>query len=368
MVKSKVSKGFVTVLVLFIISICVMLITAIVNKSFIFQRKVSFDLEREKAKLLALSGLEFANDQISFVMTEKEKKNDAKGKNEKDNEKKNDKEKENKSDQFFNWLSKFLKAINNWQTVNLTEENSGISGTIHYYISAENGKINLSQIWAAIKHEENKKKEIPKNSGTKDEPKKKTYVETIKELIQKELNFDIISSLKEVKKKLGRLPEDPTELLLLSNTKKVKDFLFNFSLKSSKQIFLMDLFTIWYGSGRLNPWCLSRSMAQILGMRISSDVDTENIISKAKEGKKLDFNWVQDWDKLLAPMYGKNFSSIEEEVRNMFAPRFELSAISVTSYAKVGKATERLYALLLPDKEAGKKSKLRFKIAKIYWL
>lgn len=350
----KKNEGYVLILVFFVISLCTAIVIDVIQRSMIYQNKVYFALEREKARLLALSGIQIALSQVSFI--QKEKKENQITDEVKNNVNQKDKSLEKK------WFDKLLPIINKWQKFDIKEKSEGI---IQLYITSEQGKIDLNYLTQSLTQ---KKDEIQKEKS-KNESEKKTFTMLLNEYFQKELKINLIQSLKEIEKKLGKKIDDPSEFLILPEFKKIKDDIFvPLSLKKSeKKLYLMDLFTLLNSSGRLNPWFLSNSVAHLLGFQTPEKINIDTL----KEQFKPSIDWSKEWDKILAPIYGKNFESIEQGIKDMFASQFELTSFSIICYATVGSATQRLYALLVKDKENNKSNdqsqSVIFKIARLYW-
>lgn len=76
-------------------------------------------------------------------------------------------------------------------------------------------------------------------------------------------------------------------------------------------------------------------------------------------------NWPKDWNALIAPRVGKNFSEISSEMRSLFSQEFEAETFSVLSYGNIDAVTQKVYAII--EKNTVAEQEL-FVIKKIYWL
>lgn len=357
--------GYILILTFFFIAISVVLITGVLKQASNFQKNASLMRNKEKAKLLALSGIQLALDEISLI-EDQPVEDDAKP------AKPNEKE-----IQAFlaKWFSGAFPAVNKWTTVSLTDELFGVDGYIKYFISCEQGKIDLNN-FANILEKESKQTAEPVKAidaegktetlSSQDTSKIKSFTSVVDELVKKEFKVDLIATLKEAKNFIPL--EDPTQLLKYKSFESVKDNVFlplnGNSADKKMPVTLMDLFTTLPGSGKLNPWFLSYSMAKILGLQRKQNIKLADIIKQFKP--KMD--WEKEWDKTLAELYGKQFNSMPKEITSMFSDECEATAFSVIVYAKVGPITQRLYAILErenPNKMSRKN--IVFKIAKIFW-
>lgn len=410
----KKSQGYILILALFIIAMSVALITAVVQQALVYQRQVRFNVDREKARLLVVGAAQMVLDQISLVVPKESPKKEAPAPQ-------NNRDKKDELSNKQKWVKKLLSVVNTWQTIELTDQTVGIDATIKLYITSEQGKINLRALADEIaKPKQPEKKPVatpaanpvqkqnnstplagqkqsnnkpapspaqkpnnnvpaaPKQNNMTKEPaktessEKKSYPTIINELIQKDTQFSILNGLKETRKSLGRLIEDPTELLTLPGIGTLKKDVFisdTQDKQDKKPIYLMDLFTVSSGSGKLNPWLLSQSTAKVLGFEVKKDKDAQKL---AKEFKPT-MDWSKDWDKIFAPVYGKQYASMDAELKSAFSTSFEATAFSAIMYIKMGSVTQKVYALFEKDSASSvspnlSKDSVLFRISKLYWL
>ena len=105
-------QGYIIMLTLLIISMAIVLITAVVRESLSYQRQVRAAQDKSNARLLTLSSLELAMSQLSFIPPqEKEEKQDQ--------QKQSSGKPTEKLSSIQQWLLAILPLINRWHTVEL---------------------------------------------------------------------------------------------------------------------------------------------------------------------------------------------------------------------------------------------------------
>lgn len=358
-------QGYILILTFFFIAISVVLITSILRQSSNFLKNAQLMRDKEKAKILALSGIQLALDQVSLI-EEPQEPQEGKG-NQPEHQKQN-------QSGTAKWFNKLFLVINKWQTVNVTQAAYGVDGYIKYFISCEQGKIDLNNFATILEKESKQTNQQAKAIDTEGKTETlasqntqhvKSFTSVVDELVKKELNVHLIGAIKEAKNIIPL--EDPSQLLRFKPFEAAKEVIFLPVLDSADKkmpIALMDLFTTELSSGKLNPWFLSYSLAKMLGLQRKLDVKLTDIAKKFKPT----MDWEKEWDKTLAELYGKQFKSISPELSSMFSREFEVTAFSVIVYAKVGSMTQRLYAVL--ERENSHKisrNNIVFKIKKIFW-
>lgn len=375
-------KGYVLPTTLMIISIAIALLTSVMSRSFLYQDTVSFELKKQRVRMLAFSGIQIAMAQASLVLPE-DKKSDADSKAKSAEAAAKSQNAQKTSEQLTpaqQHIVQLLPIVNKWQTFKLNENADGIDGTIQIYISCENGKFNLTRMSELLTvkdatgeknqktQEANKKEEASKKQATAGPVK--TWPETVSQLLEQAGIAGFSKTLISFKEKNGRAPDDPTELLTQEAIKAFKTNIFLSQPEKSilkSPIYLMDLFTTATSTERLNPWLLSASVATLLGFKRNSE--KFNVKEKIKEVRPFT-NWSQQWNKLLEPLYGKKFEAIQKEITPLFAASFDASVCSVTCYAQIQNATQKIYAIIEkvnPPTGISSKSVV-FKIKRLYWL
>src|SRR5579859_3407887 len=125
--------GYILVLTLMILAIAIVITTQLFNQGTVHSVYANTVVEREKAKQLALGGIQVA----MSVLTPKESSE------QKTDETAQAEPKDEKRSQ----LKKLLPALNRWLTFDLKEDIDGIDGQLKICISCEQGKLNLNTIY-----------------------------------------------------------------------------------------------------------------------------------------------------------------------------------------------------------------------------
>lgn len=335
------SSGYILILTLLLLSTSFILISSILQKTFAYLSQSQIEIDREHARQMALSGIQLVLSKISLVIPEKKENKDEVKKDMPNSEhpEKTDDKKETPEQK---WLISILPILNSWQNVTLNYDSAGIDATISYFLSSQQGKFNLIAI-------------------DKD----------LSELVKKAIKVDIISTLEECKKQLGRPIQDPTEMIKASSFTPLKNKLFTVPSvnKENIDISATDLFYIEDGNDLklLNPWLLSSSTSKALGMVPKfTPAIIKDIVSKFKP----DMNWQSEWDNTLAKIYNKKFATIDPKIKKILSSKFIADSFFVVCYATVNSVTQKAAALLKLDKTVqgfAPESKI-YKIAQLYWI
>ena len=326
----KTNPGYALILAITVIAAIMMLITGVVGQVVVFGRLTSALVDREQARMLALSGVQIAIGQLSQKSEEK------KGQSATALE-----------------IKKIGPFINRWQKFTFSEESDGVDGACEIYLASEQGKVNINALY------DFEQRKFIKNDQINGEKLLQIIGEKIPQV--KDQFTDIVG---ELLKKRNRPVQDLTELLTDKKFKKIAPLLF---VSPEQAITIFDLLTLETKNPQIQPWVLSQSLNTVLGLKNhdKSDKDTFQKLSEQSNTMSDTVPWTQKWDKLLAPMYGKQYSNLVPEVRNLFAQEFETSIFSVVSYGKLGNVMVKLYAILQKIEE---KSIVHYCIKKIYWL
>ncbi len=124
-------RGYVLVLTMMVLTIIALLVTQLFHKGSVH---ISFDqvmIDRQKAKTLALGGIQLAVSQLSVLKTATGEKPDQK------------KEKDPAAE----LLKKVVPTLNRWQRFELKDAVDGIDGVVQIAISSEQGKIDINQFF-----------------------------------------------------------------------------------------------------------------------------------------------------------------------------------------------------------------------------
>ncbi|MFC1845564.1 hypothetical protein ACFLX2_00375 [Candidatus Dependentiae bacterium] len=365
--------GYVLIFTLMLITLIVALVTSMANKSSVHSFYLKTMIDREKAKMLALSGVQIAVSQLATMHESSEPEVEAQV------AKQEEKKEDSSQEEAKNFLINLLPVLNRWQTFNLTQKNDAITGKINVCIGCEEGKIDLNQLFDFVK------KEFV-NQGKKEKDYRKFMEEVfgkIQEIVGGDGLFDKFENfLKERQTELY----DPTELLTIKEFDRFKDKIFfepetissEDKVQVKQTIYLNDIFTLWSFQQELNPWLLSHSLKIMLGIKEEEKKEEreqeEKRLQKTLEEFKVEAKWPNSWNNMLKPLYGIDFDSLPKEMKTAMGTKFEPTVFSVLSYGTVGDVTQKLFMILERIKspkteQTGKgKSSFEFRARKFYWL
>lgn len=348
-------------------------------------------INREKAEVLALSGIPVAMallnehtilkkaDLAKASRQEAEQKNKVQGQ-----------------------MANLLPLLNQWKTFTLTDALDGIDGELSLCITCEEGKIPLSQIY-----DSNAKTILApfdallkKITPPKVDPLKpiKGFVKKKKGGIEKSktITDNLIDFFTEKNKHLDDLSEllaidafalNPLwyEPLKEASTKPLKK-----GEKPVAPIALYDLFSVYNSTKKVHPLLLSDGVKALLEVGRVEPTPFEKRKEMAKViSEKYKEQWEQDWVEnwkniqLLHPHLPKTLQSFKD----IFASKFEPVTFSVISSAVVQGIEQRLCAVItrdttytdtVPQEKVVQKNKTSdikrrpekrpFKVLKIYWI
>jgi|SRR5581483_7402834 len=356
--------GYIMIFTLLVIAASMVIVTYVSHKGALHAPFVHMVVAREKAKLLALAGVQVAIAQLAKA-PEKEK------------EEKKDKKEAKPVDEDTFLLQRILPVINRWQIFMLDEQLDGIDGQISLCLMCEDGKININRVY-------NFKKEAFR--GDKEKGWKSVMQELCKSIEKTTKLNDLFPAFEKTFKERRNKYNDATELITKKEFNYFKDFLFYEPLsfdkqrangaetekkdKKQQQIYLTDIFTIWTNSGKIDPWLFSHSLITLFGLQQEDDVKKrKELVEGWLKNFKKKADWEKDWKTMLQPIYGKELRSLPKNIDSMlsttFAPRF----FSVRVHATVGTVTQRLYAIMERIKRSqGTEIVYDIFIRKVYWL
>jgi hypothetical protein len=347
--------GYIIIFVLLLISLSTILVTYVADKSSVFVPSVRVYKDREQAYLLALSGVQVAMNKLALVPEQKGQKSTTARVTPKNPEAIQD-----EHAQFL--LASLLPVLNRWQTFSLTEHADGIEGEIKLCIMCEDGKLDLNAFY-----------DFEKNTfmeGTESQHIK-ALLEQLFARIGKKMNTEnLFASYIAFLSERGTMLNDPTQLLLSKPFAPFKDALFyDPSVKTeSKQgapLYLTDLFTVWTGKKTLQPWLLSASIADILQLQRTKDID-KNLASLLKDFKREG----GAPKEVLVKLYQADLNAIPKNIELLLSAKFEPTVFSVLSYGIFGSITQRIFAILerIPKNAQDTNVEYDIKIRKLYWL
>lgn len=352
-------SGFIMILTLMIISMIMILVTRLYEQSRIHAALVHTLINREKAKMLALSGVQLALSQLSVEQEKAEQKNELALQKEK--VKDATKQIDTIEKRF---LEHVLPALNRWQQFKLSKEHDGIDGLIKITISCENGKININQLFDFAKKKFKGEGQLSGNM--------KNFVQLItKHLVELTGQKDLFFPLLDFLSKRGYQLNEVSELLAIKEFDIFKDRIFYQppeKTEKKQQVYLADIFTIWSDSMKIEPWLLSDSVCTLFGLKGVHGGDVaarEQQVVQWVKNFKTQQRWPDDWNKTFKGVYGKDFAALPKGVDNLLNTKFEPTVFSVVSYGTTAKVTQRVYALV---KRERRKKGFFFKVNKLYWI
>lgn len=357
--------------VLMMLSIIVMLTQQLMRGVFVGSNFTRTMIDRERAEMLALSGIQIAMAQLTYEEKEsKEQETTAQA------------SEEGKLTGVNKFLARILPYMNRWQDFKIDEKTDGLDGLIRVCITCEHGKININEIF------DFKKMEF-----------KKEYEALLKglELPGKIPAGEMFVRLTEFFKQRKRKLDDISELLAVPGFGAL-DIFYQPPSKQGKgkksqpntNLALQDIFTIWTEDEKIDLLWLSDALCAILGMRrpLADDAVTQKkrFAQFAQSFKKeMAHDWDNNW-KILENIYDQK-PKIFPEIKSLFTKGFGPNIFSVLSCGKVGQVDQYVLAVICVEekaKEEGNEDILdekkqdesssvgenekKFKILRMYWL
>lgn len=351
------SPGYILIVTLLMIAGMTTIGTYIYLRSTVFIPFMRTVSDREKAKMVALGGLQVGIRQLSqFDETESDQK---------------PKPEAGGPLQLF---TRIMPLINRWQTFPLQEKIDGINGSMQVCLVCEEGKINLNRVYDFDKGEFRGKGQ-PKGDWQK-------IVELVCKEVEQALGGKELFAALETFLKNRKYPlYDITELLTIKEFAIFRNHIFYKPMDkktdgnksdSKANIYLTDLFTTFSDKNTLEPRFFSDSMLGVLKLAQTATTDqakrTEQIKNMEKNFKSK-AQWPGDWATQLKPFYEKELQSLLSGLDSVLSTQFNPMQFSILSYGTVGAVTQRLLAIVTRNKRA-RNGETRYNIAisKIYWL
>lgn len=374
------APGYILVLTLIIISLAVVLVSFVTSRVTVYVPISHTTVERQKALMLAHGGVQLAISQLAYADVKTEETVDQSNTS-------TQKEAANPGVRVF--LKNIEPHLNVWQTIPLTAARDGLDGEIKICIMAEDGKINVNELYDFEKHAfvQMKKQIMPAPAGgaqktaaqqtakkEAEENETEKFFEALFANVQKTVGgeklFDAFATF--LKNRQDKL-RDVTELLKIREFVVFKNALYyepsEAPSKEANRIFLTDLFTLSSGKRTIDPLCISTSVARACGLEENPEAAKDEQSKKAENLKQFTgaYNWPQDWDKYFKNRYNKDLSALPAGCKELLAARFEPTVFAVLVSGTVGRITERVYALLVrnrPPRES--KYPARVSVLKMY--
>lgn len=366
------THGYVLILTLMIISLSVILVTYIANKGSTYIPFARLAIDREKAALLAFSGIQIAMSQLGKQPEKKAEETPAPTQPGQPQQKQMASAPgDEKSLKTF--LTDFFPLKNRWQDFTLNKKNDGVDGRIQFCITSEQGKIDINAIYDF-------KKQKFLGEGQPQGDYKKLLQELfvrIEKLVQaKELFKGFEKFLKDRQYRVN----DVTELLTIKEFEPFKRSIVVEPVSAEKKsrekkeqltIYLTDIFTTFSGKPQIDPWLLTDSVAAILELKRKESGEKEDKESMNELLKKFKrtMNWATDWNTLFSKLYGKEFSALPAGIEALLNPTFDPKMFYIISYGTVGKITQKMVAIL-ERTESSQDDEIVVHVAlkKLYWL
>lgn len=347
LIKDSAKNGFILLLTLLIITISIIMVTQLATRS---NLQVSYDttiIAREKAKTVALSGIQLA---LSQLYIEPEQKKDEKAADQK--------AAAEKSDPIMQLLYRIIPQLNQWQRYEMKETTDGLDGTIQFSISSEDGKIDINALY------DFKKKDF------KSPELKKQIQAVFSAIVRYTENKNLFNAFASFLKGRAFAVQDPSELLLDKDFQKI--FAGNLfyeppvpDQKEKRSIFLNDLFTVYAEQQQINPILLSDSMQAVFGLNRSetraSQAQKKEVQELLKNVKKVPTDIATLWNDYLKKLYGKDFKSISKDLLPLLSANLSFRNFTVVSYGTVQQVTQKVVAII-------ERQERSFIVRKLYWL
>jgi len=383
MIRKTEQPGYVLVLSLMIIALVVAIVTSLADRGGVHARYLQLVINREKAKILAWSGVQIAMSQLAHAGDLPEPKEGA-------TPEKKDKEgaKQDSNGQAKQTVVTLLPILNNWQTFRLKKKNDGVKGQIKVCISSEEGKINLNHVFDFKKKKflNEGAKTLRQAQGRRQIDYKKYFQELFKTIGNIAGMGNLFGPFEKFLKARQTKLQDVTELLTIKEFESFRDNIFyqpddaqvtDETGKLKQTIYLQDIFTLWSFQKELDPWFLSHSHKVLFGLKEKKQegkFPDEKKLQEKLKNFSTNMEFPKGWDQLLAPIYGKKFDVLPKEMRAALGGKFEPRLFSVLSYGTVGGVTQKMLVILKRVQTTSKDStgksvtSFEFSAKKFYWL
>ena len=374
-IKKSAKNGYIMIFTLLVIAASMVIVAYVGHRGSVHAPFMHMSIAREKAKFIALSGIQVAIAQLAKSPAPEQKKEapvqaEASAAKEKGKEssstKSSGQDSENKD-----FLQRIVPTLNRWQNFELKDDVDGIDAQLSVCLMCEEGKINLNRVY-------NFKKE--QFRGDKEKGWKAIMQELCKNIEKTAKMADLFPVFEKTFKERRSKYNDATELLLKKEFYGFKDLLFyeppmgEQEKKDKKQqnIYLTDIFTVWSSSGKIEPWLFSNSLAILFGLSQVELQDSKKRTEQVGEwlkNFKQKANWQEDWKTILQPMYGKELRTLPKNIDSVLSDTFDPHFFSVRVHAQVGEVTQRAYAILERNKRSqGNNVEYDITLKKLYWL
>lgn len=350
---TKQTNGYILIVTLLMIASMTAIGTYIYLRSTVFFPFARTVYEREKAKELALGGLQIAIRQLSqFDESQPDQSTPSQPAKQK--------QEAGGPPQLF---ARLMPIINRWQTFTLQKKIDGVDGSIQVCLACEEGKININRIYDFDKG-------TFKGQGQQKGDWQKLMALVCKEIEQALGGKELLPALENFLKGRKYPLYDVTELLTIKEFAVFRNHIFyDPSAKKTEDkatIYLTDLFTTFSDKNTIEPRLFSHSMLSIL--KLTQTPSAEQIATVEKSFKP-NVQWPTDWETQLKPLYAKDFQSLFSGLEAVLSTQFNPQQFSVLVSGTVGGVTQRLFGIVKRNKRAHNgQTRYNTAISRIYWL
>lgn len=383
---TKVNHGYILIVTLLMIAGMTAIGTYIFLRSTVFIPFMRTMYDREKAKVLAMGGLQIAIQQLSqFDEAESEQDTSSPaagsqtaGSQPTGSPAASQTPQPTKSKQEsggpLQLFTRLMPIINRWQTFPLQKKIDGIDGAIQVCLVCEEGKINLNRIYNFDKSEF-------RGQGQPKGDWQKIMGVVCKQIEEMLGGKELFPALEGFLKKRNYPLYDITELLTIKEFAIFRNHIFyqptdkktdDQKGEGKTNIYLTDLFTTFSDKPTIEPRLFSDSILALLKLTQTASIDaakrTEQVSSMEKTFKQ-NAQWPNDWETQLKPLYDKEIPNVINGLDSVLSTQFNPTQFSVFTYGTVGTVTQRLLAIVKRNKRARNgKTGYDISISKLYWL
>jgi|SRR5579872_1215409 len=352
-------QGYIFMVTLFMVAGMTAVATYIYMRGTAYIPYMHTMIEQQKAKLVAMGGVQIGIRQLTYV----EQNTDAK----KDGNKQAEQKTMSDAQQLY---MRIFPALNRWQVFELRKAVDGIDAVIRVCIMCEEGKLDLNQIY------DFKRKQFKGQGATQADMKK--VMELVCKRIESSMGMrELLPALERFLKKRGYPLNDVTQLVTIPEWSTYNNHLFYEPTEVSKPqakpiLYLTDIFTVYSGKMTIEPRLFSDAWLGIMGMpqALQGQVkERSELIQKLGKEFKQTVQWKTDWNTQLKPIYQKELQSLPKGLDSVLSVNFEAQQFLLRVESTVGKVTQRLVVVVDRAKKAqAEKAEYEGIIKKMYWL
>lgn len=266
-------------------------------------------------------------------------------------------------------LRSIVPKLNQQQHFELQERFDGITGSIDFVLSSENGKININRAF-------------DKEKGRIREP----YRDLLVRLVFEDAQLARGQLLEKIEQYLVEHEGTISDISMLRCLEGLQALALHYVPKVSPggaaaqaNVALGDIFTTWSDTNRVEPWLLSHGMTVLLGLEDMRQHDGAGDLEQQMMSKMLDEftpdlgkNWEEHSIKL-TPLYGKNATSLGKR-KAILTEKFAPDVYSVLSWGTVRNVVQKVQAILVRTRRSRTSPKTKsiapytYTIKRIVWL